>query len=156
MALNIPVNLMSTAAPALQTQTTSAATVDTAAIQPAGAAADTRGASTGGGNSAGSGTGQQTFLAPRKAPQPKPDRAAPNSVVTAQAQSDLPAAQGAKPGMDIARTKAFTDSVAASAATNWQQMDRPKKVDRYAPPDPLPTAPILKGKAPRPAETPPA
>lgn len=39
--------------------------------------------------------------------------------------------------MDIARTKALIDSLP----------DRPDRVDRYAPPDPLPTAPILRDKA---------
>lgn len=159
MALGLPINLMSVAAP--PTQSTSApAVTDSTAVQPAKSTGDTQDTSAGDSNSnTGNGSAQQQAFPARTATQAKPDRAAPNSVVSAQAQSDQDATlaaarRQAERGVDIARTKALIDSVAATPATGSALLERPNKVDRYAPPDPLPTAPILKKQAPRQIETP--
>ncbi|MEH6646610.1 hypothetical protein [Sulfitobacter sp.] len=150
MALNIPVNLMSTIAPPTQAQSASNTAEtggDTNTIQPVAKSGNTRGASTGSDSNAGYGT------AYHKASIPKPEGAEPKSVVSAQAQAASGNQIDTAKETDIARTKALIASVAAAPATLNELADRPNKVDRYAPPDPLPTAPILKTPAPKPFRT---
>jgi hypothetical protein len=149
MALNIPVNLMSTVAPPTQAQSASstADTGDANIIQPAAKSADTRGASTGSGSNAGYGNGHH------KASIPRPEGAEPKSVVSAQAQAASGNQADTTKETAIGRAKALIASVAAAPASRDELADRPSKVDRYAPPDPLPTAPILKTPAPKPFRT---
>ena len=150
MALNISVNLMSTVSPPKQAQSTAniaAAGADVNAIQPAGASADTRGASTGSGADTGHGSAYQ------KSAKRQPDSAEPKSVIRAQAQADADSRTSAAREMDIVRNKALIDGIAATHTPVDELSERPNKVDRYAPPDPLPTAPILKTPAPKPVWT---
>ncbi len=144
MALNIPFNLASITT--LQSQPNSMAAIVASAakvttVQPAGSGADTRGATSDGAGDRGQsgGTHWLQMSKPRTPMMVKPDRATPTSVVNAQTQGGHSA--------EIAQARATFDSAATAPATNESIEDRPNKVDRYAPPDPLPTAPILKHRA---------
>lgn len=119
-----------------------------AAVQPTAAGTDMKSSANGSGggttSSQGSPEQQAQTIKPRRVmPQSKtPNRAEPASVLGAQTKSKRDVAQSDKEmatvqGMDLERTKALIDPV----------QDRPNRLDRYAPPDPLPTAPILRDKA---------
>lgn len=136
MAMNIPVNLMATAVPPTQVQTAAAIESVTASmIQPAMGSAGARGATAdgGAGSSAGKGQAEQRVKALMQQSSSAsaaitPDRAEPNSVVTAQASPA--SAQQKQP---------------AEKASVPQVRQQPQsELDRYAPPNPLPTAPILQ------------
>jgi len=154
MALNIPINLMSVAASPAQHTTYRAdpitGTGASGAIQPAASSAGARGASTDGSNGYGQGpAGQQALAAKNRQhmkaaeDKPPPDRAEPKSIVTAQLEN-LPGATLVAFGADTERDQPekspeiASDIVAPEAAPRRQS-----ELDRFAPPDPLPTAPIL-------------
>lgn len=156
MALNIPINLTGTnaAPPASQTAQSpnSSGGEQTDAVQPAPPSSAGSGAAQND-SSSGQPSNQQQAAATRRPPQ-----AAPTSILAAQTQkpSDdgLAAARlSAERAQDAARTKALIEAVAAAPADRSGLLDRPKQVDRYAPPDPLPTAPILNNSAPKPVKT---
>lgn len=137
MALNIPVNLMATALPPTQAQTAPDATVNSTtltSIQPASGGAASRGtASDGGAGSGANGSSAQQFQAvlrrAQSAPaQTTPDRAEPKSIVTAQTAPPQPKAA----------------EQPAKAQTPQTEVTIRSELDRFAPPNPLPTAPILQ------------
>lgn len=141
MALNIPFNLASIAAAQSQQQgmaAGAASAAKTATVQPAASGADTRGAASDGEHSKGQGAGQHwlQLAKPRTSMMATPDRAAPTSIVSAQTQD-----QHNKAAL---QSGPKYDSAATSSAASDSTTHRPDRVDRYAPPDPLPTAPILK------------
>lgn len=169
MALNIPVNLMSVAIPPPQ-QSVSApadtAVSSAAAVQPAAASSNTSNTFTNNGNGQGA-SGQQAQTAKQSAaPQPSraaPDKAEAKSVVTAQIGNSpfsedggLSAARrAAEANQATARTDALVKSIGAAPKETSITLEKPEQeeaptakrqseIDRYAPPDPLPTAPILK------------
>jgi hypothetical protein len=133
MALNIPVNLMSTLAqPALISSGTSAAPQ----AEGVGAVAPMKSTSHSRDSASGAGTGQdsnsqQMLMAHMRMTLSVPDRAEPNSIVTALTASPQP-------------TPVRTER---SQTTSNTEGARPRELDRYAPPDPLPTAPILQAAA---------
>lgn len=144
---NLVKSVQPTAALPAQTPVPQETANGVAAVQPTGAGADTQSAAngSGGGTTSGQGSAEQqaqTVKPRRVMPQStRPSRAEPASLLGAQANSqdyftspDTNALIVQSKG--IAQTKAFTQPV----------QDRPDRVDRYAPPDPLPTAPILKDK----------
>lgn len=117
------------------------------AVQPTAAGTDTQSSANGSGGRTTSGRGSaeqqaQTVKPRRVFPQSKtPNRAEPALVLGAQTKSKRDVAPPDKvtttvQGMELARNKALIDPV----------QDRPNRLDRYAPPDPLPTAPILRDK----------
>lgn len=135
MALNIPVNLMNVLSTTTQpTQNNEMATV--ASVQPAKAGEGTQNAASHGnsGDSADRGGTAQFAAMLKKSSMasrtPLPDRAEPRSIVTAQ-------------GNPSEQTE--DQSVPAPAAEVEDiSSHRMSELDRYAPPDPLPTAPILR------------
>ena len=139
MALNIPVNLMSTAIPPVQP--TSAANsnseISIAAIQPATTGADARGAATDGGGMNNSNAEQKALMFKQRTTQgaaSTPDKAEPKSVVTAQTTPTSLTPAASAPTQSVEKTK-----------TPQAQNARPQsELDPYAPPNPLPTAPILE------------
>lgn len=162
MAVNLPINLMSKAAPPLQSQHLSGPSeTGVTAVQPTAASAATRDASSGDTNGQGS-SQQQALTAKRPVPPPPsqatPDNADAKSVVTAQTQNapddGLAAARRfAEANQQSARTEALIQSIsvapkAPALVAEKKETDAPKaqasELDRFAPPDPLPTAPILK------------
>lgn len=156
MALNIPINLMSAGTPPASSQTAEPQTgpEQSASVQPSAQSSASGDAAGNNNNSSGQASSEQQ-AATRRA-----SRAVPDSVVTAQAKEGAADVvderrQGAVRAQDAARTKALIDAIAVTPADKGGLLDRPKEVDRYAPPDPLPTAPIL-AKAPPTAIKPPA
>lgn len=142
MALNIPVNLMNTAAPPAQTTTVQPNAVQTngssavVAVQPASASSNSRGTANDGGGMHRNSAEQQALMFKARttqAPAKAPDRAAPNSIVTAQTRSAAQEPSGRA-------EKAISAPEPAPAHTTPRQSE----LDRYAPPNPLPTAPILQ------------
>jgi hypothetical protein len=134
MALNIPVNLMNKLAYVTQVQSTLTA-ADTTIVQPTPAGAGAyNSAANGGGNSAGRDNTAQTQRLSARAPAPNgdvmPDRAEPKSVVTAQGTPSMPLV--------------LSHRSSATPAPSDTPERRLSELDRYAPPDPLPTAPILR------------
>ncbi|MGJ8597286.1 hypothetical protein [Sulfitobacter sp.] len=134
MALNIPVNLMNTAAPPIQstgTGTLATDTVSVSAVQPTSAGANTRGTTAdGGGLNKGSAEQQALIFKQRAAHSDvkSPDKAEPKSVIAAQTQTDQP-------------VRLTAEGAPANPAPIGP---RQSELDRYAPPNPLPTAPILQ------------
>jgi hypothetical protein len=152
MALNIPINLMSTGSPPAPSQS---ADGPTSAVQSASAltAAPTSGSGSAAANDNNSG---QASSQQQAATLKRPTRAEPNSVLSAQTNEPAKgnsSAGAASPSVeraqDAVRAKALLDAVAVTPAEADGLMDRPKQVDRYAPPDPLPTAPILAQATPK-------
>lgn len=127
MALNIPVNLMNATASVSQPTTTTETIDMTQTVQPASAGTGARNAASGGGGgyaTADDSLPSKTFFA-KRAGTVTPDKAEPKSVVTAQTAS--------------------TDKPTLPQTSQATQSDPPvSELDRYAPPDPLPTAPILQ------------
>jgi len=155
MALNIPINLTGINAAPAASQTNlspnSSGAGPTDAVQPAPPSSAGSGAAKND-SSGGQPSNQQQAATTRRPPQ-----AAPTSILAAQTQEtsddSLAAARlSAERAQDAARTKALIEAVAATPADRSGLLDRPKQVDRYAPPDPLPTAPILKQSAPTPSK----
>jgi len=152
MSFNIPVNLMNTVAPAAQNQQPPSGSEEappSQTVQPAGGAQDTQGTSPDTGANANSGQ-RDTQQPPRPIPA---EAASVSAAITAQAadtrNTELDAARAAaQRGVDMARTQALIDSIAATPTAKTDLLERPEKLDRYAPPDPLPTAPILTKSAP--------
>lgn len=129
MALNIPVNLMNAAVPQIQSIGSQDALTITA-IQPSAGSKGARGASSDGGGMNRGSSAQQALLFPQRTTQ-APDRATPKSVVTAQTQSS-----GQEP------TGVTTNGASPKILT--PETPPQSELDRYAPPNPLPTAPILQ------------
>ena len=130
MALNIPVNLMNTTVPPTQSADAKN-TANLTAIQPTAGntdATDARGTASDGMNR---GSSEQLALIFQQRTTQAPDKADPKSVVTAQTQSD-----GQEP------KQAVTEVELAKIPT--PDTPRQSELDRYAPPNPLPTAPILQ------------
>lgn len=169
MALNIPVNLMSTAAPPASAAPASTAGVSEAGpptiapastVQPTRESTDSQ-ASAQDGNTGGQASSEQQSAANARPssgpPSTSPDKAQTQSVVAAQtnetsemlnAESLLNARDRAEHYQQDARTKALIESVSATSSQPSALLERTDKIDRYAPPVPIPTAPILKGEAP--------
>lgn len=153
MALNIPVNLMGGATPPPQSQPSGEASSDSSAdntVQPTQESASSNGAATND-NSNGKGSSEQQAQTTRPRTTATntpsdPSNADPTSIVSAQSADEqlATARRSAEYAQNVARTKAMIESVAATPAANSALLDQPQKVDRYAPPDPLPTAKILK------------
>lgn len=172
MALNIPVNLMSTSAPpaaAVSTVGTSEAGPPTSAptntVQPTSESANSQ-ASAEDANTGGQASTEQEAQTNKRPmsgpPSSSPDNAQTQSIVAAQttnvadsinAEGLSQARAATEPNQQDARTKALIQSISATASLPSAVLERTDKVDRYAPPDPLPTAPILKGEAPTPIKT---
>lgn len=135
MAFNIPVNLMASlvaSAPSPTASDTSSTASSVAAIQPASAAASARGA-TGDGRSNSTASERKTsqmFMQRVQSGvlQDAPTHAEPKSVVYAQAK---------RSPLVMVETQPKTEEAAVRTMTG-------SELDRYAPPNPLPTAPILK------------
>lgn len=135
MALNIPVNLMAGIGAPTPSQTasdTSSTTDSMTAIQPAFAGADARGATADGESNFGD-SRQQTSQRLMQRMQgdillEAPARAEPKSVVNAQTVSS--------PFVTV-EPQQKSEQPAVLAKTG-------SELERYAPPTPLPTAPILK------------
>ncbi len=138
MALNIPVNLMNTAAPPIQPSgpTNSASySISINAAQPASASANARSAASDGAGMNNSSTEQQALMFKQRMtqdPVPLPDNAEPKSVAVAQ-----------------------TGAPNCAAPQSVEKVEQPMRevrpqseLDRFAPPNPLPTAPILQLAAP--------
>lgn len=134
MALNIPVNLMNTAAPPIQPNgpTNSASdSISINAVQPASASANARGAASDGGGMNNNSAEQHALMFKQRMtqdPVPIPNKAEPKSVVVAQ-----------------------TGAPKRTAPQSVQKAEQPTRearpqseLDRFAPPNPLPTAPILQ------------
>jgi hypothetical protein len=135
MALNILVNLMNTAAHMTQMQAVAnTGAADTTAIRPASGSSGSRATSSGGGgdNNTSQGSSAQFALVSKRlsgmTALPAPDRAEAKSVVTAQGTPSMP--------------------VLTTPEDRGSRLDtvtpRLTELDRYAPPDPLPTSPILQ------------
>jgi hypothetical protein len=130
MALNIPVNLMNVVVPVSQSPAESSGGI--AAIQPAAGSAANRNTSADSGSGFGAGNGgtdQQVLMSKLRATLAKtttPDRAEPKSIVAAQTAP-------------VAKESGTTPSQKTQSTSE----PRVSELDRYAPPDPLPTAPIL-------------
>ena len=164
MAINIPVNLISVAIPlpqqsASQSEGTNAVG-GVATVQPTTASSNTSGTFTN--NGSGQNPSEQQAQASKKSPDPQPPKAEAKSVVTAQIEnrppsedSDLSTARrAAEANQAAARTDALVKSMGESPKETSITLEKPEQeeapikrqseIDRYAPPDPLPTAPILK------------
>ncbi len=135
MALNIPINLMAGTVAPIPSPTasdTSSETDSVAAIQPASTSADARGATADGGLNSRGGSNQASQILMQRfqggSLQDAPTRAEPKSVVAAQTTPSLLVTT--EPAPKTAQPAALTRTGA--------------ELDRYAPPNPLPTAPILK------------
>ena len=103
-------------------------------IQPTSAGSGSGGTSTSGRR----GTAQQWPQLQRVA-HSGPDTATPNSIINAQTKDSSKNRAGIPPLSPFANAAISVPIDAGS---------RPGMVDRYAPPDPLPTAPILKDRPP--------
>lgn len=169
MALNIPVNLMSVAIPPPQSSApapTDAAVGGATAVQAATASTNSSSAFTNNGNGQGP-SGQQAQTSKQSsASQPAkvaPDKANAKSVVTAQIEKRSADAVGglttarrtAEANQAAARTDAMLKTIGDAPKETSITLEKPEQdeaptekrqseIDRYAPPDPLPTAPILK------------
>jgi hypothetical protein len=134
MALNIPVNLMSTAVPnnhASGPAETGTAAAGMVAPTAASARAGDTSPRSGGGEFGQGGADRQMLMAKLRstlAVAQRPDGAEPTSILTAQT---APAKEQAPGG----------------PAQTSEAAPRSSELDRYAPPDPLPTAPILLAAA---------
>lgn len=157
MALNIPINLMGVTSPSAAgtSEAGLSAIAPETAVQPTGASTDSQAAAQDG-NTGGQASREQ-HAATYNRPPKSPDNAQTQSVVTAQASASQSATDdarlAAKAFQQDARTKALIESVSATSAEPSALFTRSEKVDRFAPPLPLPTAPILKGEAPTPIKT---
>lgn len=149
MAYTMPVNLMTTAAPATAAQSNLSGIANInaqTAVQPAPASTGSQSAASDH-NTGGQASNQQQALIYKRATltSAQLNKAEPQSVVTAQ--SATAAQQTAlKQEPNAALEKAMVDSLAATQPETAGQSERVEKLDRYAPPDPLPTAPVLKDK----------
>jgi hypothetical protein len=139
MALNIPVNLMSTAAYITQTHAVASA-ADATVIRPASDSGGSRDTSAdgGGGSTEQANKVRRALLSKRlagpvNAPVPAPDKAEARSVVTAQGTPSMPALVTRDP----------LNAGGSNTASGVPETPHQSEMDRYAPPDPLPTAPIL-------------
>ena len=134
MALNIPVNLMNTAAPPIQSSATSDAANSTntvTTIQPTSSSASTCDTGAEGGGMNRESAQQKALMIQQRVTlrlPAAPDKAEPKSVVAAQADR-------AKPEQPIEKAETLTKTPDGL---------RQSELDRYAPPNPLPTAPILQ------------
>ncbi len=132
MALNIPVNLMSTAVPFTHSSSVAdmAAAAASLTVQPTSGGAGMGSATSGGTGGDGPSRGETAaFLRDSGTPALQSDRAEAQSIVTAKI--------GPTPKTDQASAQ---QTPAAPSL-------RASEIDRYAPPDPLPTAPILQAAA---------
>ncbi len=131
MALNIPVNLMNTVTPLSQPPTAVGTEPSVAPIQPASGSADTRNNAS---DDSGARSSEQQALLSKRMPSTgtadTPNRAEATSIVTAQVTPKGDPSKQEQP-----------------AQTPKQASARQSEIDRYAPPDPLPTAPILQAAA---------
>lgn len=149
MAYTMPVNLMTTAAPATAAHSNLSGIADVnaqTAVQPAPASTGSQSAASDH-NTGGQASSQQQALLHQSASltSAQPDKAESQSIVTAQSTT---AAQPAAANQEHspALEKAMVDGLAATQPESAMQSERVEKLDRYAPPDPLPTAPVLKDK----------
>lgn len=131
MALNIPVNLMNTAAPPIQPSVANdeANTTAVTAVQPTSGSATTHDTASDGGGMNRESAQQQALIFQQRATlklATTPDKAEPKSIVAAQTG-------GTEPAQPAEQTKAKAPDA-----------PRQSELDRYAPPNPLPTAPILQ------------
>ena len=140
MSYNIPLNLVGFAALASQSHSLAQPTPETPSvlrIQPTSAGSRSSSASGNGRNGA--------PLNWPQAPQKQlpvlttPDTATPKSIVNAQTKDN------GKTNTAVTPQMLFKN---AATSTKVDAGSRPRMVDRYAPPDPLPTAPILKDRVP--------
>ncbi|WP_298859823.1 hypothetical protein [uncultured Sulfitobacter sp.] len=132
MALNIPVNLMNTSAPPLQTATNSGAAIAAVTtIQPTTSSAGSSGNAFDGGGLNKGRSEQHALMLQQRTTQPAtktPTQAEPESIVAAQTQPET----------------ALQQTATELPQTSKQNASRQSELDRYAPPNPLPTAPILQ------------
>ena len=157
MALNIPINLMGTNAAPATSQSSQSPNASGAeqndAVQPAPPASAGSNAAEND-NSGGQPSNQQQTAITRRPPQAEPTSVLAAQIEPSKDDNGLTAARlSAERAQDAARTKALIEAVAATPADSTSLLDRPTQVDRYAPPDPLPTAPILNQTAPTPIKT---
>lgn len=140
MSYNIPFNLVGFAALANPSNSLAQPTPETSSvlrIQPTSAGSRSSSASGYGRNGAPLNWPQ----APQKqlSVHSTPDTATPKSIVNAQTKNNGKTSTAVTPQMLF---KNAAISIKPDAGS------RPRMVDRYAPPDPLPTAPILKDRVP--------
>lgn len=131
MALNIPVNLMNTVAspnPVDGPNTVAVDTVTRNTVQPASAGSSTQDTTSDGGGMNNESNEQQALMFKQRLLN-TPDKAASKSVV--EAQTDQP--------------KQSAEVFPAPVEHRPNIEDHPQsELDRFAPPNPLPTAPILQ------------
>jgi len=141
MAFGLPFNLVSMTAVLSQPNTQVTLHADSTratTVQPSTSGTGTQGAASDGAHNRNQSGATDWPRMPRAQTSltVTPDRAASKSVINAQIHLRQPT--------QTAHPQAKFDSLGITPATDYVMTDLPRKVDRYAPPDPLPTAPILR------------